>query len=309
MNNLDKQLARHARIDAVGYDYHAQPKVEIRRCPLCNCGDSTTIACADRYGFTVPSRLCHACGFVWLSPRLSPAAYGEFYDHWYRRLACAYGGVSPEDTIGDEVAQSYAHEIANFGRPFFQHPSRNTLLDIGGSKGFLAGEFIQRWNYHATVVEPCPHEAALAGGMGCDVFVGLLEEYDSTERFDVISLLQTVDHLLDLRGALDKVHRLLKPSGLFLVDFVNWRVFADRFGPVEAAKIDHPLNFTPDTALVALLRGGFEPLRQVASDDGRHLVYLCRPVEPIADAMPSARSVEEMHRRFVACEEPEVVSA
>lgn len=303
MSNLEKQLERHARIRAVGYDYAAQDNHPVRKCPLCNCAEATTIAGMDRYGHTVESRLCRACALVYLSPRMGRMGYAEFYEKWYRPLVHAYSGIPQAESYAAEQGKATAHSYAGWVDGFTKHPSRKTLLDIGGSEGFFAGELIRRHGYTATVLDPCPAEALSAEQSGCRAIVGLLEDFYTDERFDVVAMIQTVDHLLDLRSAFEKVHRLLSPHGVFIVDFVDWSFFAGRLGPVEAAKIDHPLNFTAETSLAALLRFGFEPLQLGRSDDGRHLLAVCRPVPPIADAMPSARYVEAMHRQFVACEQ------
>ena len=294
---------RHLRIHAVGYDYAAESKHQVRKCPLCSCAEATVIAGMDRYGHTVEAKLCTACALVYLSPRMGPAGYAEFYEKWYRPLVHAYAGVTNDNGYASAQARETARSYADWVDPFCKHPSRQTLLDIGGSEGFFAGELMRRHGYQATVLDPCPAEALLAEQSGCRAVVGLLEDFQTDERFDVVSMVQTVDHLLDLRGAFEKVQRLLTPHGVFIVDFVDWSYFALRVDPVTATKIDHPLNFTAETSLAALLRFGFEPLQMGRSDCGRHLLAICRPVPPIDDAMPSARFVEAMHRKFVECQE------
>lgn len=279
--------AHAQRVAAVGYTYKAHELVT--KCPLCGGADLRSLHNRDRLGFAAESTLCNTCSFVFLSPRMTAERYADFYQHWYRKLVSAHCGRDVcADTL-DASHSDYAHSVVQAIASFAGHPTRRTALDIGGSTGIFAAELASRWGYRCTVLDPSPDELAVAHRKGCETIEGLVEDFDDPRKFDVVSMLQTVDHLLDLPGTLQKCHGLLSPHGIFVIDFIDWQYQYRHYGVQQAIKIDHPLYFSPDTAVCALARHGFEPL--IRSRHERHLLFVCRPVPPLPHALPSDESI------------------
>lgn len=281
--------AHAERIAAVGYQYKAQEL--LLKCPLCGGAELRDLYNRDRLGFAAQSTLCNDCSFVFLSPRMTAERYADFYQHWYRKLISAHSGRDLCAANLDDTHSDYAVAVAQFVAPYASHPTRKTALDIGGSTGLFASELSSRWGYRCTVLDPSPDELAVARAKGFETIEGLVERADELDhrKFDLVAMLQTVDHLLDLSGTLDKCHALLTGHGLFVIDFVDWQYQYRRYGIQQAIKIDHPLYFTPATATCALQRHGFETLFSTRSD--RHLIYCCRPVPKLPSAMPHERAV------------------
>lgn len=276
-----------ARVAAVGYTYKAHELVT--KCPLCGGVELRSLHNRDRMGFEAESTFCNTCSFVFLSPRMTAERYADFYQHWYRKLVSAHNGREMTAENLDASHTDYAVSVANFIAPFAAHPTRKTLLDIGGSTGIFANELASRWGYRCTVLDPSPDELAVAARKGLETVEGLMEDFDDPRKFDVVSMLQTVDHLLDLPGTLAKCHGLLSSHGIFVIDFVDWQWQYRRYGIQQSIKIDHPLYFSPDTAACALIRHGFEPLMRTRHE--RHLLFVCRPVPPLPNSLPSAESI------------------
>lgn len=279
--------AHAERIADVGYTYKAHELVT--HCPLCNGVELRSLHNRDRFGFAAESTFCDTCSFVFLSPRMTAERYADFYQHWYRRLVSAHNGHDINAENLDANHTDYAVSVANFIAPFASHPTRKTLLDIGGSTGIFAHELASRWGYRCTVLDPSPDELAIAARKGFETVEGLVEHFDDPRKFDVVSMLQTVDHLLDLPGTLAKCHGLLSAHGIFVIDFIDWQYQYRHFGIQQSIKIDHPLYFSQGTAVCALHRHGFEPLLSARHE--RHLLFACRPVPSQPNTLPAAESI------------------
>lgn len=279
--------AHAARVKAVGYTYKAHELVA--KCPLCGGVELRSLYNRDRMVFAAESTFCDTCSFVFLSPRMTAERYADFYQHWYRPLVSAHNGRDMSAGNLDATHSDYAVGVADFIAPFAKNPTRKTAIDIGGSTGIFAQELASRWGYRCTVLDPSPDELAIAARKGFETVEGLVESFDDPRKFDVVSMLQTVDHLLDLPGTLAKCHGLLSSHGLFVIDFVDWQWQYRRYGIQQAIKIDHPLYFSPGTAVCALARHGFEPL--VSTRHERHLLFVCRPVPPQPNALPGEQSI------------------
>ena len=283
---------RRERIAALQYDYGAQPRDAVASCNLCGAAQFVVVAHRDRYGFSAEAHACVRCGLVFLNPRLTAGAYAGFYQTVYRPLVSAFHGrLIDAHTIQDEQRE-YAAERAAFLRPFVSSHLK-TLLDIGGSTGVVAARMAQEFGWISTVIDPAPLEVAEAGRLGLRTVTGLVEEHDfQGQSFDVVTLFQTVDHLLDVRGTLARIRQLIASSGLLFVDIVDFRAAYHRNWSVEdAVKIDHPYYLVESTMEAYLRRAGFEVLRVDYQADHLHVGYVCRPAAPDADALPEPESV------------------
>lgn len=293
---------RRERIEALAYDYRRQPKVPVETCNLCGARRFLVLAHRDRYGYPAEAHGCLRCGLVFLNPVMTARAYEEFYASIYRPLVSAYHGRRIDaDTIQDEQ-RTYAVERAALLEPFVRKQG-GTLLDIGGSTGVVAHHLAGRFGLRATVLDPSPAELERARRLDLETIVGLLESFEPGDRrFDLVTLCQTIDHLLDVASALAKIRSLLTPDGLFFVDIVDFRAACLRNWSVEeAVKIDHPYYLTEATMEAYLRRAGFDVLRKEYAADHLHVGYVCGPTRRASDALPDPADVAALWRelRFV----------
>lgn len=295
--------AREQRIQAVGYDYAAQPKRSVERCNLCGSRVFAVIANRDRYGYPAQAVACRTCGLTCLSPVMTAAAYSRFYVDVYRPLVSAFHGRLIDATTIQAEQREYAEDRAALVEPFVAGRGLTSLLDIGGSTGVVAHAFAQRFGLAAAVLDPAPLEIAQAQRLGLETIAGMAEDYDAGgRRFDVVIMCQTVDHLLDVSGTLAAIRRLMGPAGVFFIDIVDFRAAYLRNWSVEAAvKIDHPYYLTEWTTEAFLARAGFDVERVAYAADRLHVSYVCRPGEPRRDVAPDAATVREFfgEMRFV----------
>jgi ubiquinone/menaquinone biosynthesis C-methylase UbiE len=291
---------RRQRIQALGYDYAAQPRDLIATCNLCGCNVLVTLTHRDRYGYPAQASACAHCGLVFLNPRMTAAAYGRFYDGIYRPLVSAFHGRLIDARTIQAEQREYAADRAEFARPFLDGSGLATMLDIGGSTGVVASHFAKTFGLTGTLIDPAPLEVEEARAFGLETITGLIEEHDFGGRqFDVVLICQTVDHLLDVAGTLRRVRELLTPKGYLFVDIVDFRAAYLRNWSVEdATKIDHPYYLTQETMTAYLRRAGFESMRAAYAADHLHVSYLCRPVQPSPQTLPDAADVAAMFREI-----------
>lgn len=282
------EAARQARIDAVGFDYAAAPKEKAIACNLCGSQLLTDVDTKDRYGFDVGLSLCNCCGLVFINPRMSPDQYADFYQGTYRALVSAHTG-RPYNAAELEVsAAQYSGFLLQILAEYMVGRIGQELLDIGGSTGVTAAALKGAFGLGRTMVmDPCQAELALAQKRGCLTIHGTAEALTAKNGpVDVICMLQTADHLLDIAGTLKTIRALLAKNGLFVADIVNFQTMLSRYGLQAATKIDHPYSLTQETFESYLLQAGFVIAQAFTSEDERHVFYICRPGEPQPNALP-----------------------
>jgi SAM-dependent methyltransferase len=224
--------------------------------------------------------MCTRCGLGFLSPRLTAAEYGPFYERVYRPLVSAYHGRRIDAETVQDDQRGYAAELVGFLRESLPQPPAS-VLDVGGSTGIVAAAVRDAFGSRATVLDPAPDELAVAAEAGMETIAGFAEDFDPGGRtWELVLLCQTIDHLLDVAATLAAMRRMTADGGHAFVDVLDLLIAARTQGSAEgAAKIDHPYYLTRYTALAFFLRAGFEPVAERLSADG-HWGFVLAPTEP-----------------------------
>ncbi len=296
-------VERRERIAALGFDYAAQPRLQVERCNLCACEAFVVLTHRDRYGYAASACGCTRCGLVFLDPVMTADAYERFYRGTYRPLVSAYHGRLIDARTIQQEQREYAVDRGDLLARYLHGQGYRSLLDIGGSTGVVAEAWARRFDLRGTVIDPAPLETAEAQALGLETIEGLIESLDLGGRqFDVVALCQTVDHLLDVAGTLRRVRELLSTRGLLFVDIVDFRAACLRNWSVEEAiKIDHPYYLTEPTMTAYLRRAGFDIVRTDYAADHLHVSYVARPAQPAPATLPAQDGVRALWRevRFV----------
>jgi len=256
--------------------YASQPKEEVKRCNLCGGTRFKPFAREDRYGLPVESVQCKSCRLIFLNPRMTTEAYAEFYRNGtYRELLSEFYGRPFTTQSIEEDQRKYADKVIGLLAPHqvrlvswldpFSAGLPKRLLDIGGSTGVVAEAVAKQFGLDAIVIEPSEVEAKRAMSRGLRVWSGMIEDFEPDRAlFDAILLCQTMDHLLDIMGALRTIRTWLADDGLFFCDLA-WN------NPI---KVDHPYYLDDHTAKDYFRRAGFKALYEGKDADGTHLNYL-----------------------------------
>lgn len=176
-------------------------------CPLCGASEIRDMFLVD--GFTV-SR-CHACSLVFVRDKVSAAELDRFYS------------TAPPDHV-----YSDPHNVTNLSycygllrRLIEREVSGGSLLDVGCSAGQFLDVLDDRWEAHG--IEISPQQASRAQQRhGSRVFNGTLAQYSGRDgSFDVVTLLDVLDHSPTPREDLLACARLLRTGGIVVIKVHN----------------------------------------------------------------------------------------
>lgn len=108
------------------------------------------------------------------------------------------------------------------------HASVLRVLDVGCWDGAVLSDFPSTWIRHG--IEPHPQAAQLARARGLHIFEASLESAPlAANTYDVIVLLDVLEHLEDPMAALRQVSKALAPGGYLVALTGNAASFAARF--------------------------------------------------------------------------------
>jgi SAM-dependent methyltransferase len=293
---------RDGRIAALGWTPDLAHAEEVRRCNLCAGTRLVAISELDRYGFAQPAVVCAGCGLGFLSPRLTEAAYADFYNAVYRPLVSAYHGRTIDAVTVQDDQREYANELVAFLRDSL--PA--TILDVGGSTGVVAGAVRDALGGTPTVLDPAPEELAVAAEAGMETIEGFAEDLNTAGRtWDLVLLCQTIDHLLDVRGTLEALRAATAPDGHAFIDILDLDYALEAQGAIErVVKVDHPYYLTRATAEAFFSTTGFRVVAERLSHDGHWGFLLARGTpaapDPVALRDHADRLLRDIWRRRAA---------
>lgn len=190
-------------------------------CPICEAGDSDNwLTVKDRFETLDEQEFsivrCNECGFRYLNPRPEPESLEPFYSNE------AYDPfVSTKSTFS--VSDGVYAFVRRFSlwrkRLLIEDVQREgLLLDVGcGTGEFLS--YMQNFQWKVTGVEPNADARAYAASRGLRVLPELQRIQRS--RFQVITLWHVLEHLPDLRSAVQHLIHLLAPSGYLVLAMPN----------------------------------------------------------------------------------------
>lgn len=260
------------------FDYSAQPKERVQSCNLCGWQKFTKVGSKDRYGFDVEAVSCDGCGLVFLVERMTAPAYGQFYEEGHYRGLLKAPRNEPYDMKLARIQANYATWLAWWLKSKLEGRRYQTLLDVGGSTGSVAELIARDHGLRATVMEPSSAEGRRAVTRGLNLIPQSIEDYEPNgERWDVVLLCQTIDHLLDIMKALQTIRSLIKPGGMFFVDITDYRQKLLRYGMEKTLKIDHPYYLTPMHTESYLERARFKVADRWGGVLYYQMAFLCEP--------------------------------
>jgi len=225
-------------------------------------------------------RQCTACGHQFVE--LTKAAHHveqEFGDEYFTSGGVGYSDYLNEERLLIHRGSRYARLMAKFSRP-------GAVCEVGAAAGFgLLG--FREAGWQTCGIEP---NARMAGygrqRFDLDVQTIKFEDWQPGVRFDLVTLLQVLPHLIDPAAALCKAASLVRPGGHLLIE--TW----DRGSWTARLFGRHWHEYSPPNVLHWFTRAG---LRQLAKHAGFEQVATGRPTKWI-DAAHAKSLLEHKSR-------------
>ncbi|MFN3324258.1 MAG: class I SAM-dependent methyltransferase [Bryobacteraceae bacterium] len=238
-------------------------KIERQMMFICNvCGslENAVVSAQDRYGLPLRTAICLNCGLIYLMDRFTDEGYSQFYEQGeYRNLLTLFSGAARDIAQIDADQHAYAKQLIRFLDGFICRGRARKLLDVGGSAGRIALALRNHFQMSAMVIDPAAKEIEAARAVGLKAVVGSIETWGTDDKFDLILLCRSIEHLSDLTYSLRKIHALLEPGGLFYCDILDFIGLVRVTGPAETVtKVDHCFWLTQESAPAIFRSVGFE---------------------------------------------------
>ncbi len=227
-------------------------KIHQINCPLCDSENSTFFA--EKRGFRLYK--CLKCKLLFIYPHLtqSPSVYDKSY------FTGAEKGFGYVDYDTDKSAmiptfQKYM-DIINF-----LGISSGRLLDVGAATGFFMG-LAEKRGFETIGVEISDFAAKIGRAKGHNIITGKIFDPEFPDGyFDVVTMFDVLEHVIQPKAVLSEVHRILKKKGLLVINTPDAEsLWAKAFG-VHWQLImppEHINYFSPRNLSMYLEKSGFK---------------------------------------------------
>jgi SAM-dependent methyltransferase len=199
----------------------------------------------SHYGVTAAIYRCASCGFLQCSdlPEVLP---------FYKNLED--GGYE----AGRRERSLQARRILKVARTL---RAEGRLLDIGAGSGMLVEQALQM-GYQAEGVEPSSWLHGVAQKRNLPVHLGTFPNSAPEGQFDIVTLIDVIEHVSDPLQLLRNIAERLSPSGIAVIvtpdaDSVAARIFGWRWWHFRVAHIGY---FNKQNLLLAMDRVGLRPV-------------------------------------------------
>jgi 2-polyprenyl-3-methyl-5-hydroxy-6-metoxy-1,4-benzoquinol methylase len=196
-------------------------------CNLCNHNEFELYVTIPKLGRKILK--CKNCGLIFVDPLSGSFATFDFENQKHReqkyhqmRLAAEKEGKFDEDMIRCEEAIRTLH-FKNRKEEIERYVKSGKLLDIGCGRGFFLTNFVGS-NVDYFGIEPrrrISEEAQKRVGEN-KIFCGTLKEANLPDsHFDIVTMINLIEHLPFPKETLNEVNRIMKNSGLLLIETPN----------------------------------------------------------------------------------------
>jgi SAM-dependent methyltransferase len=235
-------------------------------CALCG-GEQTRV----RYvKFDLPIAECVTCHLVRATPRCPPERIAARYsaDYFWKEYLPSLGVIDGHVDPGfvDARYRPWIELLATHGL------AQGRLLEIGTGAG-LFSKAMQRAGWETVGVEVNGDAAAFARDrLGLDVRQTYAEDVtEPPASFDVVAMMDVIEHVPDPAAVVTTARRLLKPGGLLLMqtpnlDSISRLALGSPWAVLSPA--EHLYYFTESTMRALLERTGFQGVEFVWSFAG-----------------------------------------
>jgi 2-polyprenyl-3-methyl-5-hydroxy-6-metoxy-1,4-benzoquinol methylase len=233
---------------------------------------------------------CRRCGLVYTNPRRRPADILRDYE-----------AVVDERYLAEREAR-----VATFRRnirpleALIAPRNGGRLLDVGAHVGTFV-QVAQEEGWDAWGLEPSRWAVEQGRQDGLNMIQGTLRDAElDPASFDVVTMWDVVEHLIDPSADLDEVARLLKPGGVFCVHTIDvGSPFARLMGRRWPWLVEmHNTFFTPRTLGAMVEKVGLQVESWRVQSRYLHLGYLLsrlsgwsRPLGRLAEGVAGALHV------------------
>lgn len=189
--------------------------LDFRGCPICGSSDSIPT-------YLRPDSLqvctCNHCSTLFVNPAPNANELNMFYDSYYQTHGdpskSSVAKYTYETKLLSPLSDIRINRLENLDG---SSKDKGWALDIGCGRGqFLY--LLKKFGYLVEGVEPDMSAQKYAKDLGINsIFTGYIEQFKSNIKYQLITMLDLIEHPLDPMSLLKSAEKILAPGGFLLI--------------------------------------------------------------------------------------------
>ncbi|MDQ6904401.1 MAG: class I SAM-dependent methyltransferase [Bacteroidota bacterium] len=189
------------------------------KCCICETDNAEPVGKGDDYEYRTSDEKfeamrCNSCGLIYLNPRPSVTDFSKIYPPNYHAFDFSPKNYGIVHKIRSKI------EASRFLKRCHNLPTDARILDIGCGDGFHLDLFRRfgkkTWRLEGVDLDERAVKAATNAGF--NVHLGSIEEIDLPQNaYDIIFMIQTIEHVENPVAVLRTVRKLLKNGGRMVI--------------------------------------------------------------------------------------------
>ncbi len=252
---------------------------EKKPCPVCGSEKSESVFPIDKTYASYHSRIdlsdipvcvvrCNTCSHEFIQPVPQSPFLEAFYSSYLNKAKDGFYRDRNKENISEAFRLRYGKWLDRIK----SLQEGRTLMDVGAGLGMFLRLAMEK-GFTIAGVEPNPESASLLKERyGITVHNCMLEELETSDRYDAITMWDLFEHLPEPRTAIRKIYNILNPAGLVVLEipvrdsFVHWlvkKVYQISYGRIKRPLflvygIHHLQYFSQSSIRTFLMDNGFE---------------------------------------------------
>ncbi len=273
---------------------------ETVKCNFCNSSEYSLLFKSKDYYNNIEGEFsvvkCNNCSLVYTNPRPTPESIHKFYpdtagyyqankisfDNWKQKILFKvydeYYNYSENRSFLRKLAllPFYLYSLSdNKSEGIPKYVNNGKLLDIGCSYGnFLYKMKTLGWNVRGLEFNKKAAEYGI-NELNLDISVGSIEEWNTNEKFDVVTMRMVLEHVFNPISDLEKIYSMLNPKGKLIFSIPNFDGYLAKLYKQYAYTLQIPTHFThftPKTVSKYVQKAGFKNVKIVHQQADRDLI-------------------------------------
>lgn len=215
---------------------------------------------------------CKKCGAVFADE--TPPQ--EVYDAYYHDMS-KYEELAEESKVSPDLRS--AHERVSVIVDGFLRNKNVKILDIGCATGDTLFEFKRKGYARVCGIDPAPRCKKIAKQLyDIDIETATLKTWNPIPgSYDVITLSHVLEHLVDVKGSIEKMYQALGEKGLLYIEVPAAHQFIKRPEGFEHFSMEHVNYYSPKTLTSLMMYFGFTE-KYIKTEENKQGLYPYFPV-------------------------------
>jgi len=187
-------------------------------CNFCESNNYSHFDCSDGWNIVK----CKGCGFHYTNPRPFLSQLPDFYkEDYFNDIRHSKKFYNDDGSIRNSTG-NYNNRI----KTIENHVNcRGSLLEIGAARGGFLKVMRER-GWQISGVEISENAVKLAKEINnVDLFCGTFDQFNTKNKFDVICMYQTLEHVSNPKKVIEKAYLLLNKKGILVIEVPNIKGF------------------------------------------------------------------------------------